>query len=156
MHPPTSHCIGAITLGGEPVRIPHRVYFDEPHESLALSESERLVRACLFSRHHNGFVRARQVTWLLQAEAAWVVPYVVQLLGEYVVEIAEVIEAHLGGLSRHLYAEFCRENPSFVALAQTRAMSYWNCYYRFPWHDRHWRREEYPALRALAVMKSWT
>jgi len=69
-----------------------------------------------------------------------VVPFVVQLLGEYVAEIAEVIEAHLGGLSRHLYAEFFRENPSFVALTQTRAMSYWNCYYRFPWHDRHWRR----------------
>lgn len=65
-----------------------------------------------------------------------------QLAGEYVLEIVEVIRRELGGLAvagsarRSLYGEFIARNPEFFARTQRRVVSYWSCYYR----------EDYPAF----------
>jgi hypothetical protein len=46
---------------------------------------------CLGTRHHDGFVRQECVSRLLErhhgwAIPCWAIPYIVQLLGEYVME----------------------------------------------------------------------
>lgn len=61
---------------------------------------------------------------------AWIPPFVVQLLGEYVIEIIQLIERNLGSLDVNLYAQFLKSNPEFLALTEQRVMSYWDCYYR--------------------------
>jgi hypothetical protein len=80
-----------------------------------------------------------------------VVPYVVQLLGEYVVEISSLILDRLTAQSSSswpAYREFFRANRAFMALTEQRAISYWSCYYR---HD--FARVEYPALVALDKLR---
>jgi hypothetical protein len=75
----------------------------------------------------------------------WVAPYLVQLLGEYVVEITRAIVESQGVAKRH-FAAFAGENPAFVALTRTRVISYWNAYQRR--HGERCRRlAEWPELR---------
>ncbi len=51
-HEPSSHDIAPITLRGETIRIPARIYFPEPTQgSLAvLTDRQRLIVNCLLSR----------------------------------------------------------------------------------------------------------
>jgi hypothetical protein len=43
-------------------------------------------------RHHDGFGRQRQLKTLLDADEPWTAPFIVQLLGEYVIQICRDIE----------------------------------------------------------------
>ncbi len=138
-----------VLLRGEPLSIPYRVYVpplhpppDEPSRPLAV---ESKIRACVYSRHHDGHVRQAQVATLLGDSDPWLVPFVVQLLGEYVLEVAEAIAAHRDRLAEPPYQAFVLENPAFVELTRQRMRSYWNCYYRrrFP------RLESYAPFRLV-------
>ena len=53
-----------------------------------------------------------------------------KLVGEYIVEILELIEQHLHRLDRRVYADFISENEKFYDATRSRVVSYWNCYYR--------------------------
>ncbi|WP_406278286.1 hypothetical protein [Streptomyces sp. NBC_00191] len=63
--------------------------------------------------------------------------FVVQLAGEYVLEILEAIGRGLPGLAfpdsaqRRLYGEFIARNPAFFVRTERRVVSYWSCYYRW-------------------------
>jgi hypothetical protein len=152
-HEPSSHDVAPIALRGESVRIPARVYFPEPSPGKLrlLTASERLVAQCLFTRHHDGFVREPMVKPLLLQNAFWTVPFVVQLLGEYVIEIVRVIEEQLRPEDEVPYAEFLNENPVFWRRTRSRMVSYWDCYYRreFP------RFDHYPARRVVDRLENW-
>jgi hypothetical protein len=79
------------------------------------------------------------------------VPYVVQLLGEYVVEIASLILGRLTAQSsfgRPEYRDFVAANEAFMQLTEQRAISYWSAYYR-----QDFSRTSYPALVALAKLR---
>lgn len=146
----------AITVGGEPVEIPYRIYNPVPSDKLAPDGSPVAVAIdCLYTRHHDGFVRQQALGRVLTSDQMWTVPFVIQLLGEYVIEICEEIHRFtdqdlprrtemLRGL-RSLVAE----NPDFIVLTEQRATSYWECYYRGP----HLYRDTYPALLALRAMR---
>ncbi|MFD9285880.1 hypothetical protein ACFWD7_53540 [Streptomyces mirabilis] len=60
----------------------------------------------------------------------------VQLAGEYVLEILDTIGLGVPGLAapgsadRRLYGEFIERNPDFFARTERRVVSYWSCYYR--------------------------
>ena len=101
----------------------------------------------MYSRHHDGHVRESACARILRFSEPWVVPYVVQLLGEYVVEICALILDRLSAqssFSSSAYREFVSANPEYLELTQQRAISYWSCYYR-----QDFTRNEYPALIAL-------
>lgn len=78
-------------------------------------------------------------------------PFVVLLAGEYVVEIAADMVAHLPSLERGLYAAFVRENRDLMRLLRSRATSYWDCYHRHGYPDR----KTYPGLVFLDHLESW-
>ena len=143
-----------LVVAGEPVAIPDRIYNPSPRFIRRLSPVEKLVVAGIYSRHHDGFVRQRWLGMLLDADEPWVAPFIVQLLGEYVIEICRDIErfarselpAH-SALRQHLSA-FLADNPCFAELTKQRAISYWACYYR----DQHPSQDTYPALAALSIL----
>jgi hypothetical protein len=112
---------------------------------------EELVAAGIYSRHHDGFVRQRWLGALLDADEPWVAPFIIQLLGEYVIEICGDIErfarTSLSAMHQHL-SVFLTGNRCFAALTRQRAISYWSCYYR----DQHPSQDTYPALVALSVL----
>lgn len=71
-------------------------FFTSPRESIhlrselkrsGLAPSARTVLDCLFTKHHDGYVREKYLRAVINAQFAWVPPFVIQLLGEYVVQI---------------------------------------------------------------------
>ena len=154
------------------VSIPTRQYHPEPPTAArrALTPRQTLMLHCLFTRHHDGYVRHRHVAPLLVARHHWVIPYVVQLLGEYVVEIVEEIrdgtaDVHVpGSWQQDRFRDFALSNRSFVALTRQRAASYWSCYYRDEYlgpgrrarnGSGHLRPGRYPAFDVLDAMAPW-
>jgi len=150
----SQHDIGPITLNGQRLRIPARIYNPEPDWTIvrSLGDVERSIAACLFTRHHDGRVRERALTQVPVCVEPWAAPFVVQLLGEYVIELVERAAFLIEGTPQAGYVAFARENPDFVRLTTQRATSYWNAYYR----DRIRKRADYPAFPALARLIRWS
>jgi hypothetical protein len=74
--------------------------------------------------------------------------FVIQLAGEYVVEILNVIYNSLPALDTPIYREFLHNNPTFLGLTGQRIASYWDCYYR-----GH-RQQEYVGFKILEFFRS--
>ena len=124
------------TLGS--VSIPARIYNDVPPADASLSEVQRLVVSCLYTRHHDGRVREQYLRSIVGSAEPWVVPFVVQLVGEYVAEIVEVIHQHLveqpaDSELRAAWGEFLALNAPYWALTEAHMVSYWVSYYRWRW-----------------------
>ncbi|MET9934584.1 MULTISPECIES: hypothetical protein [unclassified Streptomyces] len=128
-----------VEVQGEIVAIPSRIYNEEPELGLerSLTGAQQLILHCLYSRHSDGRVRQRCLEQIVSSSEPWVVPFVVQLVGEYVLEILEAIGQGLPGLAvpgsaqRRLYGEFISRNAVFFARTERRVVSYWSCYYRW-------------------------
>ncbi len=152
--PHADETIGPVVIGRERLRIPCRVFFPEPADAGAareLSGTQRLILASLYTRHHDGFVRHRHVRTLLATPAAWAAPFIVALVGEYVVEIVETIAREAAEPVREQCRRFVAENPAFAALTRRRVMSYWDRYYR----ERFPRFRDYPPFRVITTFGSW-
>ncbi|MEW2522947.1 hypothetical protein [Actinacidiphila alni] len=82
------------------------------------------------------------------------VPFVVQLAGEYVLEILEAIGRGLpqlavpGSAQRRLYGEFVARNPACFARTERRVVSYWSCYYR-------WKYEMFEAYPGCVLLEAF-
>jgi hypothetical protein len=149
-----------VDVRGETLTIPARIYHPEPDPAAehALTPAQRLILHCLYTRHHDGWVRQRRLEQVVASDAAWVVPFVVQLAGEYVLEIVRAITLGLPGLdvphsaTRRLYGEFVVRNPAFFARTEQRVVSYWDCYYRrrYPEFGSYPGRVLIAAFRAAA------
>ena len=154
-HEPSRQGIGPepIVVGDSTVDIPYRLNLDEPMAGVAerLDDNARLVLSSLYTRDADGRVRERWLTPLLGSPEQWVVPFVIQLLGEYVIEIAERIGERLPDLDADAYQRFAAENPGFLDLTCQRAMCYWACYYRF---GRP--LAEYPSYIVLRRLGIWS
>lgn len=128
----------SVVVQGRRVCIPGRLYNEEPQADAVatLSRRRQQLLHCLYSRHSDGWVRQRHLSEIVDSEDPWVIPFVVQLVGEYVVEIlVDICEGlrDLGtqGTRAHLaYGQFLVDNPAFFARTQRRVVSYWSCYYR--------------------------
>ncbi|MCH0568318.1 hypothetical protein I3F60_03425 [Streptomyces sp. MUM 136J] len=128
----------SVVVEGQQVLIPERLYNDEPPPDAvaSLSSRQRQLLHCLYSRHCDGVVRQRHLEKIVGSTDPWAVPFVVQLVGEYVLEILVVICDELRDLAApgtcgHLaYGQFIVDNPAYFARIQRRVVSYWSCYYR--------------------------
>ncbi|MFD7500384.1 hypothetical protein [Streptomyces sp. NPDC059850] len=135
-----------VDVSGETVSIPSRIYNDEPPADAEhrLTATQVGILHCLYSRHGDGMIRQRHLEEIVRSDEPWVVPFVVQLVGEYVVEILDAIRIGIadvatpGSAQRLLYGEFIARNPAFFARTERRVVSYWSHYYR----------REYPAFGA--------
>lgn len=136
-----------VLVQGSSIHFPFRVYYarEDVLEACRTPGMISKVALCVGTRHHDGFVREACLRALLPVEDAWVVPFVLQLLGEYVVEIADCIESALAGAIPARYVDFTQENPAYMHRLRQQATSYWNVYYRRAYPTRN----AYPALRLL-------
>jgi len=153
-----AHDIGPIAISGEIVHIPWRFYtrafypFEPAESSLAgLSDRHLAILACIYTRHHDGYVRQKYAERLFSFDAIWVAPFVLQLLGEYVIEIVEAIAQNTRRLPRETYDRFIQENPAFTRLLTQRIVSYWNCYQRV----RVLAFKEYAGFQAADALGLW-
>ena len=146
-------CIGPVSMEGERLNIPYRIYSPEPGaESIgALGDTPRLILSCLYTRHDDGVVREKYLSPLLASTSVWVPPFVIQLVAEYVVEIIELIVSQLNSVDSDLYSQFAGQNPEFLNLARQRIVSYWQCYYR----DRFPQFRDYPGFQLMDSLGLW-
>ncbi|MDK1474494.1 hypothetical protein QNO07_13880 [Streptomyces sp. 549] len=153
-----------VEVLGETVAVTSRIYHDEPQGRVesTLTGTQQVVLHCLYSRHHDGRVRQRHLEQLTASQEPWAVPFVVQLAGEYVLEIIQAITRGLPGLmvpgspQRVLYGGFIIRNPEFFARTQRRIVSYWSCYhrYRYPVFSAYPGSALAEALRSAAAEQS--
>lgn len=121
-----------IKLNGEQLIIPYRLYFDEPdiESETDLTDRQKIILNCIFLRHHNGYLRERRLNNLIDKDEKWIIPFTIQLLGEYVFEILEVLDEHINEKTINDYCSFTEENSKYWQQTESRMISYWNEYYR--------------------------
>ncbi|MFC4010818.1 hypothetical protein ACFOY2_26560 [Nonomuraea purpurea] len=124
-------------IQGEHITIPYRLYNPVPADDLSgLPAVQAKVLHCLYTRHHDGHIRQRHLSQISDATDPWIVPFVVQLIGEYVLDIMITIKRGLTDIDQpgtphhQAYGRFIAANPDFLFLTSQRVASYWNCYYR--------------------------
>lgn len=147
-----------VVVEGRQVLIPERLYNDEPSADAVatLSARQRRLLHCLYSRHCDGTVRQRHLEKIVGSTDPWVLPFVVRLAGEYVLEILLVIREGLRDLATPgtegnlAYGRFVVDNPDFFALTQRRVVSYWNCYHR----GSYTSFRGYPGSTVLDLLRS--
>jgi hypothetical protein len=121
-----------ISLDNQTLVIPYRLCFNEPdsEKESKLTETQKTILDCIYSRHHDGDLRQRSLEKLLEKYDYWVIPFTIQLLGEYVYEILEVLDKHVSDKTINNYERFTKENPKYWEQTKSRMISYWNKYYR--------------------------
>lgn len=127
IHPDTQ----TVHLDGELLTIPYRVYFNEPEigQEQTLTSRQKAILNCIYLRHHNGYIRQSRLEKIDVSEY-WITPFSFQLLGEYVLEILEVLDDQLNDNKLESYKRFAIENPKYYHQTESRMISYWNEYYR--------------------------
>jgi hypothetical protein len=124
----------SVVIGGEFLVIPSRVYYHtEGINADRLTGAQKVILSCLLTRHHDGFIREEHLGQIVSCGEVWIPPFVVQLIGEYVIEILRAIHGSRALLSSDIYAGFLKGNAAFWARTKQRVVSYWDCYYRRTW-----------------------
>lgn len=138
-----------VKMYGGTIRIPERIYCDElPGDVISnLTERQKKIIFCLYLRHYDGFVREKNLSEIFCAAniEKWVLPYILRLIGEYVVEILEEINRHIDMINNRTLYTFINDNPKFYMRQKSRISSYWDCYYR----DKYPIKEEYVGFKIL-------
>jgi hypothetical protein len=152
-----------VSLDKEELKIPYRLYFKEPSpgKEKVLTDLQKTILNCVYLRHHNGFIRQKRLERLVDKTEYFVVPFVFQLLGEYVMEILEVLEKHINPLTIDNYVKFISENQKYWAQTESRMISYWNEYYRRPMYPsylppKYATRKEYIGQQIVDRIKKRT
>ncbi len=141
---------GTVRIGSEEIAILRRIYHPEPTPRLSdLTRLQKTILSSLYTRHHDGFVRERHVHEILYADHPWVPVFVLQLLGEYVVQIGQTIARHVATLPQETYRTFAHANPEYMSALRSRVVSYWSEYYRAT------PLREYAGYRALDELGLW-
>ena len=136
-----------VSVLSQTVRIPYRLYSAGTAPALiGLSPLQLQMAQCLLTRSSDGYERQGALQDVIAIDTAWSIPFVVALIGEYVIEILDDIYLALPRLRPETVAGFIRENPAFYKLTKDRVASYWNCYYR-----RH-HPSEYVGFRLLRAL----
>ncbi len=126
-HDPTEPIL--VSVDNEILEIPYRIYYDDPLAT-NLTNDEALVLACYFTRHNDGHIREKYLLTLIKSRKYFTTPFIVQLLGEYVKEILQIIKDNLDSNLLDNLIKFKTENRKFFKDTNERIISYWNCYYK--------------------------
>jgi hypothetical protein len=136
----------SVDVLGDRLAVLGRIYHPKPEAAAvqALSPRQLTILQCLYTRHHNGYVRQQYVGDVVGSTEPWVIPFIIEITGEYIPEILVAIrrglpELDVPGSAHNLgYGQFIRDNPAYFNRAQRRVVSYWSCY---------WRHTDYPSFQ---------
>lgn len=141
-----------VQADGQSVLIPARLRFAS--DRLGIADSERTWRfaRALQTRSNDGFERQRAARDLMDDLQPWSAPFIVTLIGEYIVEILNDIYAALTPHDAQTVAAFIVQNEAYWGTTKRRVMSYWDVYYRSrrSSETRHcYRRDEYVGFKLI-------
>lgn len=122
-----------LLLDGESVSIPYRVYYlDECISKYdILTFNQKMIYHAIFTRSCNGFIREKHIRAILQEDfPEWVIPYIIKVSDEYVMEILETVYLALKDRDTERIKAFCRLNIKSFLYSHDRMISYWSEFYR--------------------------
>lgn len=141
-----------VQADGQSVLIPARLHFASDQIPMAESdEAWRFARA-LQTRSNDGFERQRAARDVIADLQPWAAPFIVALIGEYIVEILDDIHAALTPGNARTLAAFIVQNEAYWSTTKRRVVSYWDVYYRSrrSGETRHtYRRDEYIGFKLI-------
>lgn len=140
-----------IDFNGQTLNIPYRIYYDEPIQQ-NLSDNETFLLDCIFTRHHNGYLREKKLRQILKSDNYVATPFIAQLLGEYVIEILATIKNNLSSTQLDNLIKLKADNEKFFQTTEKRIQSYWNCYYKRTTTNR----DDYVGFQILKEINSRT
>lgn len=145
-----------VKLEQEHIQIPTRLYVPEvvPERIEQLKLTQQTILYCLYTRHHDGHVREHSLRQLLQTnrQDAWVLAYVIELTGEYVREIIDVIVPAIDQWDSEMKRQFVHDHPEYMKRIEDRMISYWNAYYRSNGERRS--EADYPGFQILESLRN--
>ena len=143
-----------VQFYGVLLHIPHRIYYNEPTlpQYKSLTEKQQLLINCLYTRHDNGFIREEKLKSIINScsKHSWIIPYLILLTGDYVIEILEVIKDNLDVIDKAEVKDFIANNPVLYNSLESHVVSYWNCYYRLEYPNK----DDYAGFQILAYFNS--
>jgi hypothetical protein len=142
-------------IGTEKIATDCRIYNEWHGNISSLSNIQNRILSTLYTKHHDGYRREKCLREIISFDDEWIPPFILSLLGEYVIEIVNVINENKEALARkESYLSFIKRNPDFLHLIESRSISYWNCYHR---HDgRYERMNDYPGIICLKYLAEKT
>lgn len=147
----------AVRVAGETVLIPARLHFASDQLSLAEDDEAWRYARALQTRSNDGFQRQIAARDLFEDMRPWAAPFVVALIGEYIVEILDdICSAMTPNVERTLGA-FIVHNDSYWTTTKRRVTSYWNAYYRSGLSSdcrRAYRSEEYVGFKLIDCLEA--
>lgn len=142
----------AVTVNGQQILIPARLRFATEHFALTEKDAPWICVRALQTRSFNGYERQRAARDLLADFPAWGAPFIVALIGEYLVEIlVDVTSAMTPEMERTLGA-FAADNKPYWETTKRRVASYWNAYYRHTpngYYRTAFTRREYVGFQII-------
>ena len=145
----------AVQVEGETVLIPARLHFACEQSRLAVGTESWLLACALQTRSSDGFERQRAMRHLLVSVQPWAAPFIVELVGSYVVEILEDIYAGITPELARIIGAFLAENPAYWNTIKSRVTSYWDVYYRPRWRNgRAERSDDYVGFRLIQQLQA--
>lgn len=117
-------------LNQEIVDIPYRIKLEEI-EVTDLTQTEKLMLYCVYTRHFDGYIREKYVRKILDMELQdWEYPFFLKISEEYVYEILALIYNKLKGQNNTAIKEFAENNKELLCKGYSKMISYWNRFYR--------------------------
>ncbi len=150
----TEHHI-QYSVHGDFIKFPDRMYYNDIPELdyQDMSLEQKMILHCIFSRNCDGYVRQKHLRLLLLMDYEdWVIPYIVKLCDEYVVEILDMTYSILCNKDNGRVMQFCYENVESFCKSYARMISYWNEFYR----DRCYNFHEYIGRRLFRECFGYT
>tara|TARA_R110002012_G_scaffold45294_19_gene120495 strand:- start:573 stop:1139 length:567 start_codon:yes stop_codon:yes gene_type:complete len=139
----------SLLVGGEKILVPRRLRYSEAQSASSNDGRIAQMAACLQTQSSNGFDRQRALRSLLPAVQPWSAPFVITLIGEYVVEIIEDIAGATTPSNVDAMISFISENCDYWELTKQRVASYWNAYYR----HKH-TKLNYPGFQLVRTLET--
>lgn len=145
----------SVRSGEQSIRIPSRLRFTHKQTRLNAGDEAWAFARALQTRSNDGFERQRAARDLLMELEPWGAPFIVSLIGEYIVEILEDISNAMTPEIERTLGAFIVKNEAFWATTKRRVASYWNAYYRSSSASdlrRAYRRDEYVGFKLIKRM----
>ncbi|MGL6104298.1 MAG: hypothetical protein ACRC00_14165 [Exiguobacterium acetylicum] len=144
-----------VKLEQEHIQIPTRLYVPEvaPERIEQLTLTQQTMLFCLYTRHHDGYVREHYLQQLLKNRPrdGWVLAYIIELSSEYVREIVDIIVPAIEQWDPEVKRRFVEDDPAYMKRIEDRMISYWNAYYRTSGERRS--EADYPGFRIIESLR---
>jgi hypothetical protein len=138
------------------VNIPSRVYFAPATVANVdtLTAQQKAIFASFMTRHHNGHQREYWARALCAYPVSWTAPFLTALLGDYVIEVLEVVLQNLTVNWKSIMMLYTSKNQICLRALNHRILTYWTIYYRYSSPNIN-SLTDYPGYQLAKQLGMW-